>query len=380
MDRKSLRWQRLAPVFGVAVSCALLVGCQDARSRPGPITANRPASGAPAPEADWPLGLSLFGDRPELEAVPFENRLVTNITRHTFTADGLDFDPDVFERGNESLLAFASTRNSNRPDIFVKQSDGTTITELTSDPADDIQPRFSPDGGQLVFSSNRTGNWDIWLIRRDGTGLTQLTTDSADEVSPCWSPDGRQVAYAVWGPRSRQWELWVLSLERPGLRHFLTYGLSPAWSPDGKHLAFQRARQRGSRAFSIWTVELVGAEARQPTEIAHDESAACIAPRWSPDGRFLVYCAVSGEAPTADRSSGVSPAIADLWAVDAGTGLRLKLTDGSTPAFNPAWAAGGRVFFVTTRSGTENVWSLATELGPDDGGPVAAAEAGSREP
>jgi TolB protein len=309
--------------------------------------------------AAGPEHMTLFGDRPDQEAVPYETRLVTNMTRHTTTTEGLDFDPDIHDADN--TLVYASTRNSERPDIFLKKVDGATLTQLTGDPADDLQPRFSPDGNQVVFASNRSGNWDIWLINRDGTGLMQLTGDHTDEVAPCWSPDGSQIAYTVWGNRSRQWEIWTLSLAQPGVRHFLAYGMFPDWSPDGGKIAFQRARQRGSHLFSVWTMELVGGEARRPTEVAHRDNAACIAPRWSPDGLMLVYCVVNGDAAPASKHPG-APSAADIWVVEIENGIRMKLTDGAQPAFNPVWAEDGRVFFVSTQTGTENVWSLTAEL------------------
>jgi TolB protein len=334
----------------------LAVGCQPEARRSEPLAADPgagPQAGAP------PVPLSLFGDCPEHEPVPFESHLVTNLTRHTFTAEGLDFDPDVSD--TDDLLVFASTRNSDHADLFIKRVEGTGLTQLTDDPADEIQPRFSPGGQRVAFSSNRGGSWDIWMIGRDGTGLAQLTSEPTDEVGPCWSPDGSQVAYTVWGHRSRQWEIWTLSIAEPGTRRFLAYGMFPAWSPDGGRLAFQRARERGSRLFSIWTVDLAAGEARQPTEIAHREAAACIAPRWSPDGAMIVYCLVArGTEGSVSRTS--TPPAAELWVADLKTGLRIRLTDGSDACFNPVWARDGRIFFVSPRSGTENIWSLASNL------------------
>ena len=200
------------------------------------------------------------------------------------------------------------------------------------------------------------------MIDRGGTGLTQLTNSPTDEIAPCWSPDGSRIAFTVWGNRSHQWEIWTLAVDQPGVRHFLVNGMFPAWSPDGGRIAFQRARKRGSRLFGIWTVDLQGNEARHPTEIAHSESQACIAPCWSPDGTMLVYCAVRRGTPAAAVSRD-TPAEADLWVAETETGLRIKLTDGADASFNPVWARSGRIFFVSPRTGTENIWSLTTELG-----------------
>ena len=343
----------------IALGMALLNGCTANVSRPTPVAQTEPTNYSSDIQTTVPPGLALFGDYPELEQVPFENRLITNLRQHTFTTEGLDFDPDLAKDGE--LLVFASTRNAEHPDIYLKKPEGSALTQLTGDPADDIQPRFSPDNQQVVFCSNRAGNWDIWLMNTDGTGLTQLTQDRSDEVAPSWAPDGTQVAYTVWGYSSHRWEIWTLDVDKPGVRRFLVYGMFPAWSPDGTRIAYQRARQRGSRWFSVWTIKLVDGEARHPTEIAHSDSSACIAPCWSPDGSMIVYSTVR---PDREQKSGhtANLAEADLWSIDPESGLRMKLTDGASTAFNPVWSPKGRIFFVSARTGTENIWSLTTDL------------------
>lgn len=350
-SRTSRRWSLLLPLAVIGIA-----GCRAAAPATRPVVAtqqdSRPGEAlhqtpTPAPPR--------FDQGQETEPVPYENRLLANMTRHTFTSVGRDFDPDPDPTGQ--TIAFASTRNSERPDIFVKSVEGFAITQLTSDPADDVQPRFSPDGQKLVFCSNRTGNWDIWTVNLDGTGLTQLTHDRADEIAPCWAPDGTRVAFSLWGRQSHQWEIWVVSVDRPAARRFLCYGMFPDWSPDGRRIAFQRARQRGTRWFSIWTVELVGDEARYPTEVAYDDTASCIAPRWSPDGRIIVYCTAR---PDGQQLQNTGHTATDVWLVDAQAAARTKVTDGAVDAFNPVWASDDRIFFVSARAGTENIWSLRT--------------------
>jgi hypothetical protein len=63
--------------------------------------------------------------------------------------------------------------------------------QLTTGPADDRNPAWSPDGTKIAFM--RDG--DIWVMNADGSGLVQLTTDPVYEDDPAWSPDGTKIAF-----------------------------------------------------------------------------------------------------------------------------------------------------------------------------------------
>ncbi|MFM9996022.1 MAG: DPP IV N-terminal domain-containing protein [Phycisphaerales bacterium] len=289
-----------------------------------------------------------------------------NVSQVSFALEGADFDPDVSRDGR--LIVFASTQHQPNADVYIKGVGSRVVTQLTSDSAQDLMPKFSPDGTRIAFASNRGGNWDLYVMPSTGGNPVQVTSTASPELHPSWSPDGTQLVYCRLGDVSGQWELWVTDAANSGVSHFLGYGLFPEWCPtrgtgEGgtDKILVQRSRQRGDRAFSIWTIDYRDGQATNPTEVAASGSAACINPAWSPDGRWIVFA----EVPNPSRWDAIGsgrPPTAELWMADLNGGARVKLTDGPALALMPAWGPEGRVFFVSDRGGVDNIWALnATE-------------------
>jgi hypothetical protein len=90
-------------------------------------------------------------------------------------------------RAQAGRIAFASNRDGNR-EIYVMNADGSGVTRLTNNPADDVVPSWSPDGRRIAFESDRDGNLEIYVMNADGSGQTNLTNNPADDVVPSWSP------------------------------------------------------------------------------------------------------------------------------------------------------------------------------------------------
>jgi TolB protein len=292
----------------------------------------------------------LDGSSPQLVRPASES----GFQQHTFADEGYDNDAAVSPDGK--WLAFASTRHNEHPDIYLQKVNGLSVTQLTSDEADDAFPTFSPDGKQIAFCSTRAGSWDIFLMDVDGRNITQLTSGPMQDLHPSFSPDGRRIAYCSCGGRSGQWELWTVDIES-GAKKMIGQGLFPSFSPDKSvdRIAFQRARQRGSRWFSLWTLDLIDGEARRVTEIAVSSNAAVISPSWSPDGKRLAFATIVNPAHT---SNGKPAGQQDIWVINADGSGRQRLTDGNGTNLTPFWSADGRVYFVSDRGGTECVWSV----------------------
>jgi len=77
----------------------------------------------------------------------------------------------------------------NEPeDIYVIDSDGANLTNLTNNPNRDIRPCWSPYGTEIAFQSNRDGNWEIYVANLDGTRQTNVTNSQADDTYPVCCP------------------------------------------------------------------------------------------------------------------------------------------------------------------------------------------------
>jgi TolB protein len=337
-----------------------------ARTRREPVDPHRPAPAETAghePVAQAPYSDILSGLTWGVESTLPGRSGGGNLSRVSFALEGADFDPSVSPDGQQ--IVFASTQHSHNANIYIKNVQSRVVTQLTQGPHHDVMPRISPDGSRIAFASNRSGNWDVFVMPITGGQAVQVTTDSAHELHPTWSPDGRHLVFCRLGQVSGRWEIWVTDVLNTGVAHFLGHGLFPEWCPtpgtgrDGAdQILFQRSRDRGDRAFSIWVIDYHrNGTAGTPTEIVSSPVAACINPSWSPDGQWVGFATVPNPAQW-DQMTQFRPAAADLWMIGAnGTGL-VRLTSDEGVNLMPTWGRDDRIYFISDRGGVDNIWSM----------------------
>ena len=179
-------------------------------------------------------------------------------------------------------------------EIWVMRSDGSGLRQLTRDEANDLDPRWSPDGRLIVFSratdasGGSAGSPEIYLMNPDGSGKRLLYHGVGQEREPAYSPDGRQIAFAQGDPGIGI-RVHVMNADGSGERLVTTVAESnaPDWKPDGTRLLFLGTRPARA-ARSIYTVLPNGTD-----EQLVGGDAACIGnvqeARWSPDGSRIAY-------------------------------------------------------------------------------------------
>ena len=105
----------------------------------------------------------------------------------------------------------------------------------------------------------------------------------------------------------------------------------------------------------MWTVDYVNGDAVHPTEIISAGNAAVINPSWSPDGTRIVFVTIVQP----DESSEDSLEQSDVWLVNLNGAGRTNLTNGRYANYQPVWGTSGQVFFVSNRTGVDNIWSVS---------------------
>jgi Tol biopolymer transport system component len=169
-------------------------------------------------------------------------------------------------------------------------ADGSERTRLTTDPAEDFDPSWSPDGTRIAFRSHRDGDEEVYVMQADGSDQRNLSNAPGTDYSPAWSPKGDGIAFN--SDRGGDGSIWVVNAEGSDLRQVTDLpGVSeyPSWSPDGRRIAFHctlgRVLPGGTGDFEICVVNADGTGFVQLTD-APGESKL---PAWSPDGSRIAF-------------------------------------------------------------------------------------------
>ena len=113
--------------------------------------------------------------------------LITSRTLDFTTDEGTWIDVDLTPDGETIVFELLG-------DLYTLPIGGGTATRITSGQGYDMQPRYSIDGSEIVFVSDRDGSENIWVANADGSDARQLTDTERDNyMSPVWTPDGEYV-------------------------------------------------------------------------------------------------------------------------------------------------------------------------------------------
>jgi TolB protein len=253
-----------------------------------------------------------YGNK-EVAIMDWDGHNLLPLTRNGSINLNPDFSPD----GRE--LIFTSYKRGN-PDLYKRALSSTVEIPLSRHKGLNITGAWSPDGTKIALSLSKDGNAEIYTIARDGSNPQRLTVNPAIEVSPVWSPDGGQIAFV--SDRLGKPQIFVMDANGGNVRRLTTagaYNVNPRWSPKGDRIAY--ARMQGGGEFHIFVINADGSGDTQLTTTGSSEN-----PAWSPDGRFIAFSSKRG-----------GPAAIYVMRAD-GSG-QVRVSQGKWNATQPAWGA-----------------------------------------
>ncbi len=253
-----------------------------------PVWALQEVETSDAEEAAAPEGWDVANPPMETREIPF------NVTEGTWMS--LDVSPDG------ETIAF-----DLMGDIYTLPIEGGVATNIASGLPWEIQPRFSPDGSQIAFTSDRAGGDNIWVMDVDGENARQITQENFRLLNnPTWSPDGRYIAARKHFTTSRSagtGEIWLYHVlggsgsalvERPN-ENFQKEQGEPVFSHDGRYIYYTRSVSPGNTflyaedsngdLFNIRRYDMETGE----IDTAVEGAGGAVRAAPSPDGRYLAF-------------------------------------------------------------------------------------------
>ncbi len=228
----------------------------------------------------------------------------------------INMNPDFSPDGRE--IIFTSYKRGN-PDLYRRSLSSPTEIPLSARKGLNITGNWSPNGSKIALALSKDGDSEIYTIDRDGSHPTRLTINPALDLYPAWSPDGKQIAFV--SDRLGKPQIFVMNADGGNLRRLTTsgnYNVNPRWSPKGDKIAYSRMTSGG---FSIFTIAPDGSSDTQLTLDGNNEN-----PSWSADGRFISF--------SSKRSGGDG-----VYVMRAdGTG-QTRVSQGKGAFSQPAWSA-----------------------------------------
>lgn len=209
---------------------------------------------------------------------------------------------------------------------------------------------WSPDGNEIVFTTDITGRSNLWKVSSRCGWPIQLAQSDERQYGETWSPDGKWIVFQQDTGGNELWDLFAIPSDggnvinltnTPDIREE-----SPRWSPDGKTIALNHKPKDAT----VYNIALLDWATRKVTLLTHESTPNHLwqSVAWSPDGETLY----------ANRLE-VSFTDADVYAIDVATGKTINLTahQGSVLNFASSLSKDGKTLLITSnqKGGYQNV-------------------------
>ena len=220
------------------------------------------------------------------------------------------------------------------------ESEAASSPVLTSDPGEETNPSFSPDGERVAFTKlTAPGNTDVYVMEL-GRPAVNLTADyEGGDTHPAFSPDGQTIAFQS----SREGGgIFVIPAAGGTARRIVDEGFNPSWTPDGSEI-FYATTSAATSPYNAPGGSVVKAVNVATGATRDTDGAYAVEPAVSPNGLRVAFWAIG------DRSTG---SVRDIWTMKLDGTEVTRVTDDAAVDWSPVWSPeGDQLYFASDRDG-----------------------------
>ena len=257
----------------------------------------------------------------------------------------------------DTRILFSSNRDGDRYSLFVMNPDGTDPVNLYEELDVRADLVWSPDGTKILFASERPGDQrfvndggvldvvrgpaEIFVMNSNGANRVNLTNDEGWDKHPRWSPDAMEIVFE--SDRNGDWEIFVMNADGSNLSN-LGSGNKPKWSPDGTKIGFDRARD------NTWQFDafIMNADGSGRVKLADLPGSSTGFLSWSPDETKIAFQSDIGEVLDMD-----------VFVVNVDGTHPVNLSNHRGWDAGPWWSPdGSQILFNTVRDGNFEIYSM----------------------
>jgi len=240
------------------------------------------------------------------------------------------------------MIVFTSDRDGTS-DIFTMFADGSNQINLTADNINNYYPVWSHDCSKIAFTSDRDVNREIYVMNSDGTNQVNLSNNPGWDRFPAWSPNGDKIAFST--DRTGNHEIYVMNTdgsEQYNLSNNPAIDYYCNWSPTGEQIAFHS--DRGANC-DIYVMDNNGSnQIRITTHTAVDAY-----PDYSPNGLQFAF-----------RTN--IPGNDDIYVMNIDGSNQHNISNHSLADHIPKWSPDGQsIVFYSDRSGDSEIYIMNTD-------------------
>ena len=269
------------------------------------------------------------------------------VTNTSWNESIVAWSPHVAIPNPTGSLIYATTRLSGARSIEVMPAGGGQPRTIVSGGFDTLcggPPRVSADGSTIVFDGGRVHGNDIWIANSDGTNVRNVTNNGMGAVWPDISPDGTTIVFCtVW------YNLYTIKTDGTELTS-IGRGVHPRWSRDGTEVIY--SNWGITYDSDLFVMDIATGQSRQITDTP---GKAEIVGEWSPDGRRILFLAVVNHNQPDENE--------DIWVMDEDGSNLTNLIGlwGGTSGF-PVWSPDGNyIAFMSNASGNADIWIMRSD-------------------